>query len=399
MLAQRSFHHPLQPFSRRYFEVGSPLTTYAREWQAAHQGAMHPSPSPSPAPTAAPATATATATAPAPTSTLPALNLPTLARFMRHPARSFLRQQWQVSFELAEDLPLDEECFALGGLAAYGLVEQLQTTMAAATHAWASAPPTPQALHTLLTRQRCNTCKTLGSLPLAGLGEQEKAALHASTSSSLQAWAQLQQRYPVEAPHQALHLAHQGIVLDDWLDGLRQRHAAAPPVRISLSASNVLLGEGAKTPSRVPTNCSRPICTAWPPPRAASRLEQWLIGHDACLHIAATDPGRSHLGPARLAGHVASGASPAAAPALQNRLGPSDQRQTGWETYDGSHHSDGEATDLGLGPLLPRLCRPDADGRFAHYVEALYAPLVAWVAQSVQVIAWEQLEEAFCCDV
>ncbi len=27
---------------------------------------------------------------------------------------------------------------------------------------------------------------------------------------------------------------------------------------------------------------------------------------------------------------------------------------------------------------------------------ALYAPLVAWVAQSVQVIAWEQLEEAFC---
>ena len=37
-----------------------------------------------------------------------------------------------------------------------------------------------------------------------------------------------------------------------------------------------------------------------------------------------------------------------------------------------------------------------ADGRFAHYVEALYAPLVAWVAQSVQVIAWEQLEEAFC---
>ena len=34
LLAQRTQQHPLQPFSRRYFEEGSPWTTYAREWRA-----------------------------------------------------------------------------------------------------------------------------------------------------------------------------------------------------------------------------------------------------------------------------------------------------------------------------------------------------------------------------
>ena len=389
VVAQRSFHHPLQPFSRRYFEVGSPLTTYAREWQAAHQGANAPAPAPSPSP----APTAATATTPAPASTLPALNLPTLARFMRHPARSFLRQQWQVSFELAEDLPLDEECFALGGLAAYGLVEQLQTTMAAATPAWASAPPTSQALSTLLTHQ-LQHLQNAGSLPLAGLGEQEKAALHASTSSSLQAWAQLQQRYPVEAPHQALHLAHQGIVLDDWLDGLRQRHAAAPPVRISLSASKVLLGEGNKAQPRA-DKLLTPYLHSLAAAACGIALEQWLIGHDACLHIAATDPAEATSAlHAWLATWQAGQAQPLPLP-CKTALAQATNGKP-WETYDGSHHSDGEATDLAWARFFPDFAALSADGRFAHYVEALYAPLVAWVAQSVQVIAWEQLEEACC---
>nr|MBP8862454.1 hypothetical protein [Ottowia sp.] len=55
-----------------------------------------------------------------------------------------------------------------------------------------------------------------------------------------------------------------------------------------------------------------------------------------------------------------------------------------------------EATDLAWARFFPDFAALSADGRFAHYVEALYAPLVAWVAQSVQVIAWEQLEEACC---
>ena len=62
-----------------------------------------------------------------------------------------------------------------------------------------------------------------------------------------------------------------------------------------------------------------------------------------------------------------------------------------WETYDGSHHSDGEATDLAWARFFPDFAALSADGRFAHYVEALYAPLVAWVAQSVRIVAWEDL--------
>ena len=37
VVSSRTTQHPLQPFSRRYFETGSPLFTYAREWRAAHE--------------------------------------------------------------------------------------------------------------------------------------------------------------------------------------------------------------------------------------------------------------------------------------------------------------------------------------------------------------------------
>ncbi|WP_245538525.1 exodeoxyribonuclease V subunit gamma, partial [Thauera phenylacetica] len=36
VVAERTRAHPLQPFSRRYFEPGTALLTYAREWRAAH---------------------------------------------------------------------------------------------------------------------------------------------------------------------------------------------------------------------------------------------------------------------------------------------------------------------------------------------------------------------------
>src|SRR5690606_22987741 len=36
VVATRTTEHPLQPFSRRYFETGTALRTWAREWRAAH---------------------------------------------------------------------------------------------------------------------------------------------------------------------------------------------------------------------------------------------------------------------------------------------------------------------------------------------------------------------------
>jgi exodeoxyribonuclease V gamma subunit len=36
VLGPRTTEHPLQPFSRRYFEQGATLFTHAREWHAAH---------------------------------------------------------------------------------------------------------------------------------------------------------------------------------------------------------------------------------------------------------------------------------------------------------------------------------------------------------------------------
>ena len=35
-VSSRTTEHPLQPFSRRYFEADQPLRTYAREWRGVH---------------------------------------------------------------------------------------------------------------------------------------------------------------------------------------------------------------------------------------------------------------------------------------------------------------------------------------------------------------------------
>lgn len=374
VLAQRSYTHPLQPFSRRYFEVDSPWHTYAREWQAAHQA-------PAAEATAPPRPATPAEPQP--------LTLATLGRFMRHPARSFLRQQWQVAFDLGEEAAPDDECFTLAGLDAYALVAQLQNSIAP------QAQARPAAVAALLTRQLTHL-QHAGQLPLAGLGEQEKAALHASTLRSLQAWGQLNMHYAHSAPHQNLHFAHQGVVLDDWLDGLRQNSAASPPVGLLLMPNNLLLGEGEKATVRLHTLLPvylRSIAAA----ACGKALALWIVGRDACLHIAAQERASAASAlQAWLAAWHAGQDQPLPLPvktALAQVTG-----QSAWKAYEGDFSSPGEATELEWARFFPDFAALTDDGRFTAGADTLYAPLVAWGAQSVNITDWEQLDAALQAD-
>jgi exodeoxyribonuclease V gamma subunit len=108
LLAQRTQQHPLQPFSRRYFEEGSPWTTYAREWRAAHAQAdgddRDDGASGLPALPGRPPFV--------PDASAP-LTLARLTDFLRHPARAYLRQRLQVRFEQEDNPVVDEELFQL----------------------------------------------------------------------------------------------------------------------------------------------------------------------------------------------------------------------------------------------------------------------------------------------
>ncbi|MGS1116576.1 exodeoxyribonuclease V subunit gamma [Castellaniella sp. UC4442_H9] len=105
--------HPLQPFSRRYFEAGAApgpqaLFTYASEWRDR----------------SAPTGSTASAVL-APRLVESPLGLTTLSRFLRHPIKAFMQQRLRVRFDLDEPIADDAEPYALDGLQEWQLRQTL----------------------------------------------------------------------------------------------------------------------------------------------------------------------------------------------------------------------------------------------------------------------------------
>lgn len=122
--------HPLQPFSRRYFDGGDPrLFSYAREWLPERIGApagagavTSTGPTARAIPTGTPALGSfVRAALPLPEEAGREIELGALERFLENPARHFLRERLGVRLAAAEAAPQDAESFRLDRLAAYRL--------------------------------------------------------------------------------------------------------------------------------------------------------------------------------------------------------------------------------------------------------------------------------------
>lgn len=162
--------HPLQPFSKRYFQKGSPLFSYAQEWHALHQPGQ-----------ARPINDQAL---PPYTNDEP-LSLLLLQDFVRHPVKHFFSQRLKVFFEALEAPTPDEEPFVLDALQRYSLSESLLTA------ALASTEDGGDILHS--HAKRLQAC---GLLPLAGFGECLQAELLQPLPDLLQRHRQLLARWP-----------------------------------------------------------------------------------------------------------------------------------------------------------------------------------------------------------
>ena len=206
LLTQHTQAHPLQPFSRRYFEAQTDLSTYAREWHAAHEQNEK-----KPVQTVAPYL---------PDASVP-ITLARLTDFLRNPARAFLRSRLLVRFEQEDEVVEDDELFNVDGLMAYGLVQQLQQGVRAQLVQSTAATQVQTQVKNQVQR-----FMRAGVLPLAGLGQREAAALQSQVTPSLLAWQQQMQQWPHVAPRQRLLLRDGDLVLDDWIDGLRERDDA-----------------------------------------------------------------------------------------------------------------------------------------------------------------------------
>ena len=375
VVTQRLHQHPLQPFSRRYFEVDTPLHTYAHEWHAAH---------------ATPATIPATEAPNTAPSTGPAADLATsatlqqLAQFLQHPARNFLRQQLHVVFEEDDSHLDDDECFTVAGLEAYLLVSNVQNQVSA--H-WQQQPSAPldTLLHTELQRLQRS-----GQLPLASLGERAQQQLLGSLSPCMQAWQQLLQHYPDSAPHQAVDWSHGSLSLQDWLDQLRCRMQGGNPTYttwLQLVARDVATKGAPRLDKLLPVYLR---CLA----AAATGLlcSSWIVGRDGCLHIAPLEPeeAREALADVLQAWHAGQQSPMPLPPKTALALVQGEDACT---AYEGGHAIHGEVEHMAWARLFPDFEALSHDGRLEHWAQRLYEPLCAWGATCVRWVPWEQLGE------
>ncbi len=146
--------HPLQPFSKTYFQPQRPpdIFTYAREW-----GRIY-----------APQKEAPVAGGPLPPPQFESrLSLAQLIRFMKNPVQTFFNQRLNVYFDEIQVTTLDEEPFALDRLAPFGPGMQLLEAGLAVDPRESEAA----------IQQAAQRLRLTGELPLGGFGEMAAAQL------------------------------------------------------------------------------------------------------------------------------------------------------------------------------------------------------------------------------
>ncbi|TDM06967.1 MAG: exodeoxyribonuclease V subunit gamma [Ideonella sp. MAG2] len=369
----RTVDHPLQPFSRRYFERGSALHTWAAEWRGAHE---RPEPR-------LPETAAA---APAEADAPQAVRLKDLARWLKNPAADYLRRALQVVLRNPEEAAGDDEVFSLDGLAHWQLgdaaLQSLQAPLLALCQeggtraAQAQVPVLMDALVQRWTRS--------GLLPLGAPGAYGLARLKATWQHSLQAWLQALQAWPVALGPLALHRPHAQAPLDDWLTGLRSQPQAAGALHwLDISASKMALPRSRKDePDRV-----RPekLLSAWLGLTALAAQGQLagltLVGADATVRLEAPDADSAGEVLDHLLSIWAQGQTRPLPLTLKAGLAHALGQDVA-KTFEGDARQAGDLDHPAVARLYPNADSLLVSGEFEDLAERVYGPVVAWAAKA-----------------
>lgn len=386
VLAQRTTEHPLQPFSRRYFEGDPALFTHAREWRAAH-GPDDALASVEAAPPLPPFT---------PDPRVP-LTVAQLATFLRNPVKAFLRERLGVVFDLGEEEGADDEAFALAGLDEYGTLRELLDGVLA------DLQSQPGAGLDALLDGRLQRLRRAGRLPLGGLGERAQAGLAEQARPLLQAWCDAQAQHPASCERVPLRCTAEAInvvatdaqpesaggqfssntVLDDWLDHLRQG-SGEEPVWLDWTPSR-LLRDAKKGTVR-----AEALLVPWVRSLAAAAsgacVRGLLVGRDATLHFAPLPPAEAQATLAQLLQVWREGMNAPLPLPLRTALAWVAGGDAAG-TYEGSFQQEGEGTEPCLARIYPDFEALSADGRFEALAHGVCGPLADWATLQVRVQA------------
>ena len=378
--------HPLQAFSRTYFEEGSGLQTYAKEWRAAQDSAA----------VGAVAGREALAEKPsrsktAPTKSLidwlppmesaqgvPVLTLTQLARFLRKPVGAFFRERLQVHLEGERSDLHDEELFGLAGLDLYQLIDhELQHV------------PTELSADTLPAhvRQVVQRLRHAGALPLAGVGALAAEHLQARLQAMLCAALRERQAYPDAAERLLLDWAHPQVALQDALGDVLAGTGVSEGGLMSLHLrASDLANLKNKTPQAHPDK----LIDIWLLSLAAAAMDQPMrcvvVGRNAVLRMAEQAPEAARAQLTALLGVWAEGMRwPLPLPpgvALQWLKDPENPNALA-DAYEGGDFKRAEKDkDPALARTYPTVEDLLATGAFERLAQTVYAPLKAWAEQA-----------------
>lgn len=237
LLAALTTEHPLQPFSRAYFQHGQPgadnrLFSYAHEWHAVHD--------PAPASTSTPSD---DAPLPALAQERP-LTLAQLGGFLKAPAKAFFATRLGVHLSVDDTDTLEHEPFGFDGLGLWQLQDALVEAGRLAMDRGAPYLPAVEARLQGLERE--------GRLAMGGFAERMRAELTEPLDEMFEHYAEALASWPHEIAQPAaisLRLGRGGQGtgpeerLEDWLDGLRENDAGECCRLVLMTSSLVRKGK------------------------------------------------------------------------------------------------------------------------------------------------------------
>jgi exodeoxyribonuclease V gamma subunit len=391
VVSDRTSEHPLQPFSRKYFELqaanvdGEGLFTYASEWRAAHAQAQEP------AGTGPIDAVSQRRSVEAVNARGAALTVVRVANFLRNPVKEFFRHRLQVSFEELESGDTDDESFESAGLDRWQLVDEVLREARTRLEALGSpAAVSPAALKAVIVNQ-VDRLQRAGRLPMAALGRRVRDELVQTLVPMVSQWQSLREEYPEALEKSPLRFDHptvQGLRLDDWLVGLRGTlEGAGQAAWIELQAGKIAAKD---------LRSARPnkLLVAWVRSLASSAcgypVTGILVGTDACIRVTPPEP--------ELARPILHDLLQAMQEGLQGReplptavltgLGFLEDSETARKAYEGSEFGgSGEVREPCLARLYPDYATLAADPRHGPCSRLLYEPFNDWLAKHVTVEA------------
>lgn len=349
--------HPLQPFSRRYFE-SEPSLTWAREWAAVHA-----------------ATTEAVPLSLTPPESGQKMNIKQLADFLKQPVKAFMAQRLQIRFDQDSAQSQDDEPFAIDGLESWALLSRLTERDQFAD----------EDLNTQL-QQRLETIRREGVLPLSHTGEQIAVQLMGEAEPVLRTWWRLVQEAGEASGTQQWRYSTEHILLEDWTGGLVEQGQGWR--LLDFTPTKLTNGQKRK-PLALPEKLFQPWIRQIIAGAQGVGLTQLLVGRDAWLEMPAIpQPQAQQYLQALLAYWMQGMTRPlgiASRSALE-WLKKNEDLRAAQQAFEGDAFREGEADkDLALAR-----CWPDFDsmlqaGEFDVLAKALYQPLLIWAETQVQV--------------